>query len=263
MTSEAEARVRNPAAGAYPGILDSPSPAPISVPSRGPESGSVPADTNPDAPVRIEVEMPRDLYDRLTNWEHAPRSRYDMATGRAEYVAEPSMAHEGRAARISRLFGYLEDALDDAGHPALFIIGRATRLLSDDGAFEPDECLFMDKANAHAAARLEDYLDTRKDHPVPELVVEIDRSVDSSHKLVPYFRMGVREAWTWSPGDGARLWGADPDAQQGFSAAGESRMFPGLSQEDLDRLLSGYASIELSRETRRLARRVADALLKG
>ena len=259
MTSEAEAHVRNPADGIHPEIPLSPSPIPA--PSVGPTSGSVPP--NPDAPVRIEVEMPRDLYDRLTNWDHAPISRYDMATGRAEYVAEPSMAHEGRAARISRLFGYLEGALDDAGHPALFIIGGATRFLSDDGAFEPDQCLFMDEENVRAATRLEGYLDTRKGHPAPELVVEIDRSVDSSHKLVPYFRMGVREAWTWSPRDGARMWTADPDAGPGFSAAGESRVFPGLSREDLDRLLSGYASIELSRETRRLARRVADGLLKG
>ena len=207
--------------------------------------------------------MPRDLYDRLTNWEHAPHSRYDMATGRAEFVAEPGMAHEGRAARISRLFVYLEDALDDAGHPALFIIGGATRLLSDDGAFEPDQCLFMNEENVRAATRLEGYLDTRKGHPVPELVAEIDRSVDSSHKLAPYFRMGVREAWTWSPRDGTGLWTANPDVRRGFSAAGESRVLPGLSREDLDRLLAGYASIELSRETRRLARRVAEQLLKG
>ena len=263
MASEAEAHARNPAAGAHPDNLDSPSPAPTPASSRRPALRSVPPDSNPDAPVRIEVEMPRDLYDRLTNWEHAPHSRYDMATGRAEYVAEPGMGHEGRAARTSRLFGYLEDALDDAGHPALFIIGGATRLLSDDGAFEPDECLFMDEANAHAVARFEGYLDTRKGHPVPELVVEIDRSVDSSHKLAPYFRMGVREAWTWSPRDGARLWTADPNAAPGFSAADESRVLPGLSREDLDRLLAGYPSIELSRETRRLARRVADELLKG
>ncbi len=263
MTSQAEARVGNPVAGTHTDIPDSPSPAPTPTPSGGPALRSVPPDPNPDAPVRIEVEMPRDLYDRLTNWDHAPISRYDMATGRAEYVAEPGMAHEGRAARVSRLFGYLEDALDDAGRPALFIIGGATRFLSDDGAFEPDQCLFMDEENVRAATRLEGYLDTRKGHPVPELVVEIDRSVDSSHKLVPYFRMGVREAWTWSPRDGARLWTVDPDAGPGFSAADESRVLPGLSQDDLDHLLAGYASIELSRETRRLARRVADALLKG
>ena len=51
--------------------------------------------SNPDAPVRIDVAMPRGLYDRLTRHDTAPRSRYDVATGRAEYVAEPGIAHPG------------------------------------------------------------------------------------------------------------------------------------------------------------------------
>ena len=55
------------------------------------------APPNHDAPVRIDVAMPRDLYDRLTDHDEAPRSRYDMATGRAEFVAEPGVSHEWRA----------------------------------------------------------------------------------------------------------------------------------------------------------------------
>ena len=51
---------------------------------------------NPDAPVRIDVAMPRALYDRLTDHDEAPRSRYDMATGRAEFVAAPGVSHEWR-----------------------------------------------------------------------------------------------------------------------------------------------------------------------
>ena len=42
------------------------------------------ASFGPDAPVRVEVAMPRDLYDRLTDHDDAPRCRYDMATGRAK-----------------------------------------------------------------------------------------------------------------------------------------------------------------------------------
>ena len=258
MASETEARAQHPGAGPHPDLPHSPSPAPA--PGRGSASRFAPPGSPPDAPVRIEVEMPRDLYDRLTDWDHAPHGRYDMATGRAEFVAEPGMGHEGRAARISRLFVYLEDALGEAGRPVLFIIGGATRLLSDDGAFEPDECLFMDEENVRAVAHLDGYLDTRRGHPVPELVVEIDRSADSSGKLLPYFRMGVHEAWTWSPRDGARIWTADPDSGPGFGAAGESRMLPGLSRQDLERLLDGPVSLELSRATRRLARRVAATL---
>ena len=33
--------------------------------------------SNPDAPVRVDVAMPRGLYDRLTDHDEAPRSRYD------------------------------------------------------------------------------------------------------------------------------------------------------------------------------------------
>ena len=61
----------------------------------------------PDTPVRVEVEMPRDLYDRLTSYDDAPRCRYDMATGRAEFVAEPSES----------LQPVSSTALEDAGHP--------------------------------------------------------------------------------------------------------------------------------------------------
>ena len=66
--------------------------------------------------------MPRDLYDRLTSHDDAPRCRYDMSTGRAEFVAEPGVGHERRAAAISGLFSRIEDVLDDAGHPSGLLI---------------------------------------------------------------------------------------------------------------------------------------------
>ena len=47
-----------------------------------------------DAPVRIEVAMPRALFDRLTDHDDAPRCRYDEYTGPAEFVAVPDMTHE-------------------------------------------------------------------------------------------------------------------------------------------------------------------------
>ena len=101
------------------------------------------------------------------------------------------------------------------GLPELLPAG-ATRLLSDDGAFEPDSCLFVGAAAVRAAVRTAGYLDTRKSHSAPDLVVEGDRSADSTRKLEPYFRMGVREAWTWSRGDGARIWVADPGGAGAF-----------------------------------------------
>ena len=230
------------------------------------EGGAGPAPAastaNPDAPVRIEVEMPRDLHDRLTDRDDAPRNRYDMATGRAEYVAEPGAGHERRAADVSEIFVLVKHELHDAGHPGALHVAGATRLLSDDGAFEPDASLFVDSGNARAARRLEGYLDVRKGHPIPDLVVEIDRSVASSHKLAPYFRLGVREAWTWSRRDGVRIWVVDAGAPAGFRPSDESRVLPLLARNDLDRLLASYRPADASRLVREIARRSAQAMVE-
>ena len=230
------------------------------------EGGAGPAPVaptaNPDAPVRIEVEVPRDLHDRLTDRDDAPRNRYDMATGRAEYVAEPGAGHERRAADVSEIFVLVKHELHDAGHPGDLHVAGATRLLSDDGAFEPDASLFVESGNARAARRLESYLDVRKAHPIPDLVVEIDRSVASSHKLAPYFRMGVREAWTWSQRDGARIWVVDAGVPAGFRPSDESRVLPLLARDDLDRLLASYRPADASRLVREIARRSAQAMVE-
>lgn len=49
--------------------------------------------------------MPRGLYDRLTDHDKAPTSRYETATGRAEFVAEPGVSHEWRPAKRSAVAG--------------------------------------------------------------------------------------------------------------------------------------------------------------
>jgi Uma2 family endonuclease len=218
------------------------------------------APSNPDAPVRIDIAMPRGLYDRLTDHDDAPRSRYDMATGLAEFVAEPGVSHEWRAWKLSVLFGRIEQMTEDAGRPARFLVAGASRLLSDDGAFEPDTCLFLDPVQARAAMRVDGYLDTRRGAPVPDLVVEIDRSVDSSDKLAPYFRMGVREAWTWSRTDGVRIWNATA-AGTAFVQADRSRILVGLDRKALDRLLASRTPEDASRRAGGIARRVAHAML--
>ena len=194
------------------------------------------APPNPDAPVRIDVAMPRGLYDRLTDHDEAPRSHYDMATGRAEFVAEPGVSHEWRAWKLSVLFGRIEQMLEDAGRPARFLVAVAMR-------------------------RVDGYLDTRRGAPGPDLVVEIDRSVDSSDKLAPYFRMGVREAWTWSRADGVRIWIAPAAEDDAFVQADRSRVLHGVNREDLDRLLASRTPEDASRRARAVARQVAQALL--
>ena len=207
--------------------------------------------------------MPRQLYDRLTAHDDAPRCRYETATGRAEFVAEPGPAHEWRAHGLSHLFLSIEDAVTRAGRPVRFFAGGATRLISADGAFEPDASLFIDPPDEPDLLEFDGYLDARRGHPVPDLVVEIDRRVATRRKLTPYFRMGVREAWTWSRTDGARLWTADAAADAGFRAADRSLVLPGLDRDDLDRLLAGRRLPDRWREVRDLAARVARTMPAG
>ena len=213
--------------------------------------------TNPDAPLRVDVAMPRDLFDRLTDHDEAPRCRYDMATRRAEFVAAPLLSHESRAATVGELFCQIGFALDDAGSRIEVLASRATRVSSDDGAFEPDEGLFVGASKIEAAERIDGWLDVRKGHPVPDLVVEIDRSTDSSGKLAPYFRMGVREAWTWSRRSGTAIWIAARDAPEGLRRMTASVVLPGVTQSALARLLGARSGADRRYQLRRLATVVA------
>ena len=218
------------------------------------------ASAGPDAPVRVEVAMPRELFDRLTDHDEAPACRYETTTGRAEFVAEPTFAHESRAAIAGELFTRVAVALEAAGAPIEMQVSRATRLLSEDGAFEPDEGLFIGAEKIAAAERADGWLDVRRGHPAPDLVVEIDRSTRSSRKLAPYFRMGVREAWTWSRRDGAAIWVAGGDAPERVRRAAASRMLPGVTRDALDELLGLPSRSARMPAMRHLARRVAREL---
>ncbi|MCY4076070.1 MAG: Uma2 family endonuclease [Acidobacteria bacterium] len=219
------------------------------------------AATSPDAPVRVEVAMPRALFDRLTGHDDAPRCRYDEHTGLAEFVAQPGFAHEGPAWQIGQLFVRIADALAERGHDVAWQHAGALRLLSDDGAFEPDAGFYLDPTAERAVRRVEGYLDVRNGLPPPDLVVEVDRSRRSRHKLAPYFRMGVREAWTWDRKEGAGLWRPDPAESVGFRAVPESGLCPGLTRDDVDRLCArGVPAIERAQVSRRLARRIAARL---
>ena len=228
--------------------------------ARPPAGDPAPAG-GPDAPVRIEVAMPRELFDRLTDHDDAPRCRYDEHTGLAEFVAEPGFAHEGPAWQIGQLFGRIADALADEGREVSWIPAGALRLLSDDGAFEADASFYLDPEAERAVREVDGYLDVRTGLPPPDLVVEIDRSRRSRYKLAPYFRMGVREAWTSDRKDGVTIWTPDAAAAGGFRPAPASAVLPGLASADLAPLCTRGDPLEQARHSRRLARRVAERIL--
>ena len=220
----------DPAALCYVEHVAPPTVAPDVV--RLPVSEPAPAG-GPDAPVRIEVAMPRGLFDRLTDHDDAPRCRYDEHTGLAEFVAEPGFAHEGAASRIAELFARIADALADRGCEVSWTPAGALRLISDDGAFEADASLYLDPEAERAVRRVDGYLDVRAGLPPPDLVVEIDRSRRSGYKLAPYFRMGVKEAWTSHRKDGVDIWTPDADVAEGFRSVPASAVLPGLTAADL------------------------------
>ena len=211
-----------------------------------------------DYPVRVEVPMPRDLFDRLTDHDHAPICRYDEETGRAEFVAMPGLSHEGRSALVVRLFSHIETALVERGVWPEFLLSGSLRLPSEDGAFEPDASLYTNPSRAIAVREVEGYLDTRRGYPVPDLVMEVDRSVNSRRKLLPYFRMGVREAWIWSRTHGASIWLPDPTSHDGVVLGEDSIVLPGVTITDLDQLLADGSREECFALSRDTAQRVAE-----
>ena len=137
----------------------------------------------------------------------------------------------------------------------------ALRLLSDDGAFEADASLYLDPEAERAVRPVDGYLDVRTGLPPPDLVVEIDRSRRSRHKLAPYFRMGVREAWTSDRKEGVTIWTPHAGTAEGFRSVPASAVLPGLTAAGLAPLCTRGDPLEQARRSRRLARRVAARIL--
>ena len=214
----------------------------------------------PDAQARIEVAMPRALFDRLTGHDEAPRCRYDTATGRAEFVAEPGVRHEGPAGEVDHLLCRVSDALAERGREVSWQRTGALRLLSGDGAFEPDASFYLDPAAERRVREVDGYVDVRAGLPAPDLVVEIDRSRRFRYKLAPYFRMGVKEAWTFDRAAGAAIWTPDAACADRCASSTQSQVLQGVTCSELDRLFAQRDPVERTRLSRRLARRVADRL---
>ncbi len=204
--------------------------------------------------------MPRGLFDRLTGHDDAPRCRYDEPTGLAEFVAEPGVAHEEPAVAVSQFFARLEDALAALGLVVSWRFTGALRMLSDDGAFEADASFYLDAAAARAVGPAEGWVDVRTGLPPPTLVVEIDRSRRSRHKLAPYFRMGVEEVWTNHRLDRAVIWRPAAGPASACRPVTESGVCPGMTRADLDRLFARGDPPVRAEFSRGLARRVAGRL---
>ena len=178
---------------------------------------------------RHTASVPQGVVRRATG-RRVPRTSGDRR-GRP-CGAEPGFAHEGPASRIAELFVRITDALADRGREVSWTPAGALRLVSDDGAFEADTSLYLDPAAERAVRQVEEYLDIGAGLPPPDLVVEIDRSRRSGYKLAPYFRMGVKEAWTSHRKDGVSIWTPDAGVAEGFRSVSTSAVLPGLTAAD-------------------------------
>ncbi len=179
----------------------------------------------------------------------------------AAYVAEPGFARAGRAFSIARFLILVQTVLEDAGMLPGFFLSGPSRLRGVENTREPDICFFINPARAIQAATVEGDLDARQGDPMPDLVVEVDGPARSTDALAPYFRMGVREAWTWNPDRGARIWVPDTRTGPGVRTTDRSRVLPNLRPWDIDDLLAARTPTEMSRNARCLARRVGRAIL--
>ena len=74
--------------------------------------------------------------------------------------------------------------------------------------------------------------------------------------------MGVKEAWTFDRAAGAAIWTPDAAGADCCAASTQSQVLPGVTCPELDRLLVQRDPVERAHLSRRLARRVADRLLR-
>ncbi len=88
-----------------------------------------------------------------------------------------------------------------------------------------------------------------------------DGAFEADAKLAPYFRMGVKEAWTSDPKAGVTIWTPDAGAAEGFRSVSSSIVLPGLTATDLAPLCTSGDPREQARHSQRLARRIAERIL--
>ena len=212
-------------------------------------------------------KMSRVQFDRLSEERHWPRGDYDARRGVAEFVAEPTPAHEWRGWEMGMfLRALLGERVAPAG--ALTIEWRGSVLEPDssfyfvapgaDPGFESGlepaaEAVFAPDYGEDEPCRPE------RGHAPPPLVVEINRSSSparAAEKRRDYLEMGVQEIWVWRPSDGASIYrrGRNGEAR----AAPESGVLPGVTCEDLEELWANARWGVTGRQCAAVVRRVRE-----
>jgi Uma2 family endonuclease len=157
----------------------------------------------------------------LTQMEDYPGHRVSYDSGRLE-IMSPNREHEIYKKFIDLMVRVLAQELsldiEESGSTTL------RRKKFEKGA-EPDECYHIQNA-ARVADSLEINLET---DPPPDLVVEIDVTNESLHKLTIYADLGVPEIWRYD-GRTVHIYGLVGD---GYEKIQSSLAFPIISAADL------------------------------
>ena len=153
----------------------------------------------------------------------SPRFTYDR--GDLE-IMSPSAEHERYNLRIADLVGVLADEMNVKVEG----LGSTTFKREDlDRGFEADSCFYVQNFER---VRKKEPLDLKVDPP-PDLVVEIDITNPSINKLPLFPEFGIPEVWSYN-GDRLEM---HRFSRGRYEAADQSAAFPGVSANELKRLI--------------------------
>jgi Uma2 family endonuclease len=149
------------------------------------------------AMVVSQTEQRVVLYDvSWATYEHLLADHLDCSSPRFTYdggtleIMSPSSRHE----KINRTIATLVEALAEEWEIDLINLGSTTFKREDfKRGFEPDSCFYFQNAER---IRGRDEIDLRIDPP-PDLVIEIDITSGSIHKLSIYAALGIPEIWRY------------------------------------------------------------------
>jgi len=167
-------------------------------------------------------------YETLLDSLGERRLRHTYVEGSLEVVT-PSYGHESSKSFV----GGLVEMMCRLRRLPRQSAGSTTMKRKDfDRGLEPDECFFLGKDSAAAMrGKTQYYADV---DPPPDLVVEVDVTASSKHRIEMYRLLGVREVWRCRNYDVTFL-GLTKDGR--YRQIKRSRHFPFLSSDDLNRFI--------------------------
>lgn len=163
-------------------------------------------------------------YEKLLESLGERRLRHTFAEGSLEVVT-PSYGHESSKSLVG---GFVEMMCRHCRLPRRSAGSTTMKKQQWERGLEPDECFYIGKQSATAMRGKEEF-DADKDPP-PDLVIEVDVTATSKHRIEMYRRMGVPEVWRCK-NYAVTFLGLGKDRR--YRAIKRSRHFPFLSSERL------------------------------